>query len=799
MGSNYVFSRRFFGIACEGLVKKLLAFVVVLLSVSLLHADISVTDRASTLRLLAEGPATKPGAAPETRAERMARRAATRAANQAKRAAQRSRHAGKVQQLAAGKKPGRPVSAIPPTPLIDAGGLQYFVNTDVTNSTTSNASGAASEASYQAPIVASTVSGGTTTSSLNDMFDGYNSLCVSLTGGTGPCATGDPAYTFYSGNGPTPFDATVPATPECTNRQLAFPAQIIGPLSVSRKVFVPTNDQFIRWVDSFTNTSGAPVTFNALTANNLGSDSNTIIVSSSNGDAVAQTTDTWVSTFQNFTPTTSSDPRIGHVLQGTGAPTPLSLIFFANGNDNPFWGYTITLAPGETKLIMNFATGLGTKAAANAQAARLALLPDTTLQCLSTTELGQITNFAVAADLAITKTSTPATTVNAGQPFTYTLAVTNNGPAPATSVSVSDTLPAGVGFVDATGTGWTCSQTAGTVTCTMATLAVGAASPITITVTAPNDAAVLSNTATVSSATTDPTPANNTSTVTLTVAPVADLSITKTSAPAGSVNAGQNVTYTLQVNNAGPSTATSVSVTDTLPPTAQFVSAGGAGWTCVPSAGAVTCTMAALAVGPASPITVIVTAPNTATALTNTATVSSATTDPVPANNTSTNLVTTVAIADLSIVKSASAASAFGGLNVTYTLAVSNLGPTVASTVTVTDVLPAGSTFVSAAGAGWTCTATGGTVTCSQPTLAVGAAAPITLVIKAPAAPAATAPGTLVNTATITSVTPDPVPGNNSSTVSQPLQPGAAIPTLSFWMLIALAAVLGLAGALSRR
>jgi len=677
------------------------------------------------------------------------------------------------------------------TPLIDAAGLQYFVNTDIASSTTSNASGSASEASYQAPIVASTSAGGTTASSLSDMFDGYNSLCVSLTGATGPCATGSPDYAFYNQNGPTPFDATVPATPECTNRQLAFPPQTIGPLSVSRKVFVPTDDRFIRWIDSFTNTTGAPVTFNVFTANNLGSDNNTIIVSSSNGDAVADLSDTWVSTFQNFAAGTSSDPRIGHVLQGVGAPTPLSVNVFANNNDNPFWGYTVTLAPGETKLIMNFATGQGTKAAANAQAARLALLPATSLQCLSATELGQITNFAVTADLAITKTSTPATTVNAGQPFTYTLQVTNNGPAPATSVSVSDTLPAGVGFVDATGTGWTCSQTAGTVTCTMATLAVGAASPITITVTAPNDVALLSNTATVSSATTDPTPANNTSTVTLTVAPVADLSITKTSAPAGTVNAGQNITYTLQVNNAGPSTATSVTVTDSIPASTQFVSAAGAGWTCSPAVGAVTCTMAVLPVGAASPITVIVTAPNFATAITNTATVSSAATDPAPANNTATNTLTSVLNADLSIVKSASAATAFGGLNFTYTLAVSNLGPTSAPGVTVTDVLPAGSTFVSATGTGWSCMAAAGTVVCNQPSLAVGAAPSITLVIKAPAT---TTAGTLVNTATVTSAAPDPVPANNTSTATTPLQPGAAIPTLSLWMLIAMAIALGLAG-----
>src|ERR1700682_2972769 len=166
-------------------------------------------------------------------------------------------------------------------------------------------------------------------SSLSDMFDGYNTICVSLTGATGPCATGNAAYTFYNKNGAAAVDATVPSIPTCTGRQYVFAPQTIGALTVRRKVFVPTNDRFARWLNIFTNTSGSPVTFNMITANNLGSDSNTRIVSSSSGDNVATTADLWVTTFQNFSGTTSSDPRIGHVMQGQGAPTPVSLIHFA--------------------------------------------------------------------------------------------------------------------------------------------------------------------------------------------------------------------------------------------------------------------------------------------------------------------------------------------------------------------------------------------------------------------------------------------------------------------------------------
>lgn len=270
--------------------------------------------------------------------------------------------------------------------LIDSGGLKYFINTDITFSTTSSASAAMSEASYTAAVNATTSAGGVTSSTLNDAFDGYNTLCVSLTNTLSQCATGDPNFTIYNQTGAAP-------TPDCSGRQYAFPTQPIGGLSVSRKVFVPTNDQFARWMNIFTNTTGSPITFSMVVANNLGSDSNTEIVTSSNGNAVAELTDTWLTSFQSYSGNTSSDVRLGHVFQGAGGTVPLAGINFVNGDDNPWWGYTITLAPGETKIILNFVTGQPSKAAANAKAAEIATLPVNTLQCLSGTERTQLANF----------------------------------------------------------------------------------------------------------------------------------------------------------------------------------------------------------------------------------------------------------------------------------------------------------------------------------------------------------------------------------------------------------------------
>src|SRR5262249_12131573 len=160
--------------------------------------------------------------------------------------------------------------------------------------------------------------------------------------------------------------------------------------------------------------------------------------------------------------------------------------------------------------------------------------------------------------------------------------------------------------------GWSCSGTT-TVTCTRASLAVGAAPNIVITVTAPAEGGVIGNSASVSAATADPNTTNNTSGLAqTTVVPRADLSITK-SGPA-SVNASGQFAYTLGVSNAGPSPAATGSVTDTLPAGLAFGRASETGWTCSGTA-TVTCTRASLGVGAASNITITVTAPSEGTTL----------------------------------------------------------------------------------------------------------------------------------------------------------------------------------------
>lgn len=278
--------------------------------------------------------------------------------------------------------------------LVDASGLEYFINTDITFTTSSSASGAASEASYTGSVNADTSGGGTVAATLDDAFDGNGSLCVSTNGGTGPCVSGGGGnlggftYTMYNNNGG--------GTTECGGRQVVLNPQTIGSLSVQRKVYVPDTDEFVRFLNIVTNNGAAAATVNLIASNNLGSDGNTTITATDSGDTTATTADRWVASFEAFSGTTSTDVRLGHVFYGSGGAVGIGNLTFANGDDNPFWSYSLTLQPGETRAVAWFTTGQETRAAAAAKAAELAEFGTNAQACLSATEIGQVANFAIA-------------------------------------------------------------------------------------------------------------------------------------------------------------------------------------------------------------------------------------------------------------------------------------------------------------------------------------------------------------------------------------------------------------------
>ncbi|HVI06940.1 MAG TPA: C25 family cysteine peptidase, partial [Candidatus Binatia bacterium] len=367
------------------------------------------------------------------------------------------------------------------------------------------------------------------------------------------------------------------------------------------------------------------------------------------------------------------------------------------------------------------------------------------------------------ADMSITDSGSP-NPVNAGQNVTFTQTVANAGPATATTVKVTETLPTSTTFVSLTGpAGWSCTNTA-PYTCSNPSMNSATNATISFVVAVASTVASgspIADTASVSSVTGDPNLNNNTAASTVYVADSADLSVTNAASPVP-VTAGSNITYTQVVNNAGPSTATSSTLTESTPPNTTFQSITiPSGWSCttpaVGSAGTINCSNPSFAAGSSSFTVVVKVAAGTAagTAVNDTVTVASSVSDPNTANNTATanDVVATGSQADLVTTNSALPASVAAGSNVTYSQSVTNLGPAVASSpVTLTEPTPPNTNFQSITPpTGWTCTTpavgAAGTITCTDgSTLALNAPANFTLALQVnPGTPSGT---TIAETAT---------------------------------------------------
>jgi uncharacterized repeat protein (TIGR01451 family) len=266
---------------------------------------------------------------------------------------------------------------------------------------------------------------------------------------------------------------------------------------------------------------------------------------------------------------------------------------------------------------------------------------------------------------------------------------------------------------------------------------------------------------------------------TLTSNGTADLSVTKTDGVT-TAPAGGTVTYVVTFSNAGPDDVVGAPITDTAPSGMTF-----ANWMCAASAGG-----ACPAVSGSGPLTGNVSIPKNGTvtftvsaqidpsaagSITNTASIAApgSVVDNNQNNNSASDTDTLTSSADLSITKTDGVPSIAAGSSVTYTIVVSNPGPSNVMGATVKDALPA-----ALAAATWTCTGSmGGTCTASgsgdindSANLPSGSSVTYTLT----ATVAAGASGTLVNTATVSApagVT-DPSPSNNSATDTDTIRPG---------------------------
>ncbi|HUH32187.1 MAG TPA: DUF11 domain-containing protein, partial [Rhodanobacter sp.] len=347
------------------------------------------------------------------------------------------------------------------------------------------------------------------------------------------------------------------------------------------------------------------------------------------------------------------------------------------------------------------------------------------------------TDVTAGADVRISKSASPTPAIS-GQPITFTVVVTNDGPSPAANVAFADAMPAG--FVITGGNqpaGWTCSTDAGDTTrsCQIPSLASGASTTFTIDATVPstgvNSSGDVTNTVDVTSDTQDPNAGNNSASTTFTVLPDgADLQLdSKAKVPAlvaiwkpGDGTEVGRMTSTIKLSNKGPRDATgNVQVVDALAAGEAFVQSDSPAWSCsaVPvvytpgTPQVVTCDLlgitpaSPLAVGAQAPDLVLVTRAMAASAnLTNRA-CTGGSGGSVEPNTGSLDLDrnedndcrdgdgvrTTDERADLRISKTATTANGDKVLNqtedtVTYTLTVTNDGPDATAGVVINDQIP---------------------------------------------------------------------------------------------------------------
>ncbi len=362
------------------------------------------------------------------------------------------------------------------------------------------------------------------------------------------------------------------------------------------------------------------------------------------------------------------------------------------------------------------------------------------------------------ADLVLTKLDSTDPVI-AGTSFTYTLIITNNGPSDATNLLITDTLPAGIGVTAITpATPATCGQSGRVITCLPITLAPNTNFVTTIAVTtSPALIGVISNTATIQATEPDPNPGQESTTITTTINTQADLVLTKLDS-SDPVTAGTSFTYTLIITNNGPSNATNLLITDTLPTSVNVTSITPA--TCGQSGGMITCPPITLTPQANFVATIAVTTPFTAAGIiSNTAIAQATEPDPTPANHT--EPTTLILEADLVISKSDNPDPVIAGTPLTYTIIVTNNGPSFATNLLITDTLPASVTVgVPTTSQGGCVVAPGNLVICTPGTLGLNNTVTLTI----PVTTTTGLSGSLVNTATTTSNGIDTSPANATTT-----------------------------------
>jgi uncharacterized repeat protein (TIGR01451 family)/fimbrial isopeptide formation D2 family protein len=389
-----------------------------------------------------------------------------------------------------------------------------------------------------------------------------------------------------------------------------------------------------------------------------------------------------------------------------------------------------TSANGGTATSSNYTVGL-TSAAVGKYCWRAEYTPDQASQYLATKHTNATTEcFTVApATIDITKTANPAGPVNAGDTIGFDVTVTNTGTGTALGVTVNDPLPAGINWsivpasADCSISGAVGSQVLG---CGPRSLAAGASFSVHIQgATDPADCGTVTNAD--AHVTTSNDGDDHASASVVVNCP--DIKVEKTP-DNGTVQAGQNATFTIVVTNLGPGTANDVTLSDNLPAGYTWSVGGADGASCsintAPNPDVLSCTFGTMASGATKTITLTaLTSGANCDVIPNTATAASSNEPSNKLGNNSDSGSIDVLCANVTIVKDANPVGPVSaGDEIGFDITVTNNGDGIATDVHVSDPLPGGITWTADAPTGdttgLTCNIVAGALVCNDASMGAG-------------------------------------------------------------------------------
>ena len=296
-------------------------------------------------------------------------------------------------------------------------------------------------------------------------------------------------------------------------------------------------------------------------------------------------------------------------------------------------------------------------------------------------------------DLAVNKTANHQNkTYNYGDNVEYVIEIVNNGPGIATDIIATDNLPEGLKFINANVPGgWTLSISNNKITINGEKLANGEKVLITIIAKAAKSNTTLINNIKVNGTGFDSNISNNNDSETIKITPLVDLAITKVVDNANPLF-DSIITYTITVVNNGPDASTDVVVKDIWPANGlKFITSTG---TYNPATGI----WNVGELGSNEIATLTITAKTTAVGkFENKVSVNGTGYDSNLSNNNASVNITVPDCVILNITKVATGGivseepnkEVIAGEKITYTVIVSNYGPSVATNVYLTDLFNA--------------------------------------------------------------------------------------------------------------